>query len=139
MRKRIDELEKDIRNKNIRLDEKDRKILELQENQKLFIEKIRTSEQAYDELNSIKKNMSEKDMNIEELQMRYENISTSENEIIIEENNDLKKKNSYYRAYIYYLKGNYNKAEQLNNNILKKFPDYEKSVLLSKKINLKNQ
>ncbi|MCK9226151.1 MAG: response regulator [Candidatus Muirbacterium halophilum] len=134
MRKRIDELEKQIRNKNIRLDEKDRKILQLEENQKLFIEKIKTSEQNYDELNSFKKNMSEKDHNIEELQIKLENMQKNFKDDISKKNNELQKKNNYYRAYIYFLKGNSKKANEINNNILKKYPDYTKAIKLAKKL-----
>ena len=86
-------------------------------------------------MNTIRKNLSEKDLYIEELERKLmENADISENSNT-EEIEDLRKKNLYYRAYIHFIKGNLKKSSELTKRLLVKYPDYDKALKLQNKLN----
>ncbi|MGM0607975.1 MAG: response regulator [Candidatus Muiribacteriota bacterium] len=171
MRKRINALEKEIETKNIRLEEKDSKILQFEENQKLFIEKLNQKEGNKKLTHNLKFELEERDKIISCLQEELDNskkllnnlrkelkkipdkefkkleetikdleiqknLAQNENENILIKNEEIMKKNNYYRAYIYYLKKNHKKSKSILNGILEEFPDYKKAEKLLKKITL---
>jgi len=157
MRVRIDELEKEIREKNIRLEEKDLKLLQFEEKQKLFIDKIneltddeniteRLTEEIKhkteiinrleDELLKARDLMKDFKSELANSKSMYsDEIEDSEHlEELEKDNFQLGLKNDYLRAYIYHQKDDDDKATKILKDILDRDPEYGKAHRLLNKI-----